>query len=72
MQCEGALAITLRKIIGHNHLKTFVLNVLRILFKKVMIHCYCNGLHVWLSALLKMATTFPSSIVRRYDELSTP
>ena len=35
-------AINFRKSIGYNHFQTLFLNVLGVLSKRVMIHCYCN------------------------------
>ena len=50
----GDVVSTLRKSNGHIHFQTLYVerrcaHVLELLLKRVMIHCYCNVLHIWWS-----------------------
>jgi len=48
------------------------LNVFKYLLKGVMTQLFYNALHIWLSALIQLAITLTSLIVRWQDGLSTP
>ena len=68
----GDVIYKLRKIIGHGNFNTLFPKRIKRVIKRGYDPFFYNTLHVWLSALIQLAITLTSLVVRWKDGLSTP